>query len=101
MLNIKKHHPDYILFGIVVILIILGVLILAGISAPLSQQKFGNPYHYLLHQILFGITLGTIGAILAFKIPLSYIKKWSPSLLLINLILLGLVFLPIIGINFI
>lgn len=100
MKSIKSHRPDYILFGTVSVLILLGVLILAGISAPLSQQKFGNATDFLVHQIIFGLIIGIIGASIVFKIPLSLIKKWSPALLLINLFFLGLVFLPIIGINF-
>ena len=100
MKSIKHQRPDYILLGIVAVLIILGVLILAGISAPLSQQKFGNTTNFLFHQIIFGLIVGIIGAFIVFKIPISYLKKWSPTLLLINLFFLVLVFLPIIGISF-
>ncbi len=92
-------HPDYILIGMVIILIILGILILASVSAPLSQQKFGNTYYFLNHQLLFGLLPGLILAILVFKTRLDFLKKWSLILLLINLFLLSLVFLPKIGIS--
>jgi cell division protein FtsW len=90
-------HPDYILLGVVVILIILGISISASVSAPLSQQKFGNTYYFLNHQLLFGLLPGLILAFLVFKIRLDFFKKWALVLLLINLILLAMVFLPKIG----
>lgn len=87
-------RPDYILVGTVVILIVLGILILASVSASLSQEKFGTTYYFLNHQLLFGLLPGIILAFLAFKIRLDFFKKWAPLLLLINLILLAMVFLP-------
>jgi len=93
-------RPDYILFGVVVILVVLGILILASVSAPLSQEKFGTTYYFLNHQLLFGLLPGLILAFLAFKIRLSFLKKWAPILLLINLALLAIVFLPKIGSGF-
>ncbi|TET84246.1 MAG: putative lipid II flippase FtsW [Candidatus Nealsonbacteria bacterium] len=90
-------RPDYILFGVVVILVVLGILILASVSASLSQEKFGTTYYFLNHQLLFGLIPGLILAFLAFRIRLDFLKKWTPLLLLINLILLVMVFLPKIG----
>lgn len=90
-------RPDYILFGVVVILVVLGILILASVSASLSQEKFGTTYYFLNHQLLFGLIPGLILAFLAFRIRLDFLKKWAPLLLLINLILLVMVFLPKIG----
>ncbi len=93
----NKNHPDYILLLIVGILIVLGIVILASVSAPLSQEKFGNTYYFLKHQLLFALIPGIVLAFLAFKIDLSVFKKWAPILLLINLVLLVMVFLPVIG----
>jgi cell division protein FtsW len=91
------RHPDYVLLGVVVILMVLGILILASVSASLSQEKFGTTYYFLNHQLLFGFLPGIFLAFLAFKIRLDFLKKWAPILLLINLILLAMVFLPKIG----
>jgi cell division protein FtsW len=90
---------DIVLLGIIGVLIMLGILILAGISAPLSQQKIGNPTYFLFHQILFGIIAGIIAGFIFYKIPLSLIKKYAPGLLLINIFFLGLVFVPMLGIS--
>jgi cell division protein FtsW len=88
---------DYILLATVAILIILGILILASVSAPLSQREFSTPFYYLKHQIFFGLIPGLILAILAFKIPLSFLKKWALVFFFLNLILMLMVFLPKVG----
>jgi len=92
--------PDYILLGVVVVLMILGILILANVSAPLSVERFGTTYYFLNHQLLFGFLPGLILAFLLFRIRLDLVKKWAPLFLLINLILLALVFLPGLGVEF-
>ena len=91
--------PDYILLAGTAILMILGILILASVSASLSQEKFGNPYYFLKHQVFWGIIPGLILAFLVFRAPLDFLKKWAPFLLLINLILAAMVFLPKIGMS--
>jgi len=92
-----KKRPDYFLLGTIVLLILSGILILASVSAPLSQERFGNPYYFLNHQMIYGLLPGLILAFLAFKINLAALKKRAPLLLLINLFLLLLVFFPVIG----
>lgn len=91
--------PDYILIIVTGILIILGVLILNSISASLSYARFGNPYYFLKHQVFWGIIPGLILGFFAFKIRLDLLKKWAPFLLLANLVLAAMVFLPKIGLR--
>ena len=93
----KTRRFDIVLFGIIGTLIILGILILVGISAPFSAEKVGDPTYFLFHQILFGIIPGIIAGFIFYKIPLPIIKKWSPGLLLSNILFLVLVFVPVIG----
>ena len=92
--------PDYILLSVVAILILLGIVILASTSATLSQERFGSPTFYLFRHILVGLIPGILLGFLAFKIPLSFLKKWAPVLLLANLCLMVLVFVPGIGLTF-
>jgi len=93
----KSLHFDYVLAGVIIILLVLGILILSSVSATLSQERFGTTFYFLKHQLLFGLVPGIILAILFLKINLDVLKKWSPLLLLINLTILGTVFLPKIG----
>lgn len=96
----EKKHPNYILLSSIAILMLSGVLILTSVSAPYSQQKFGNTYYFLRHQLLFGILPGLILGFIAYKISLNLVKKYALLLLLGNLLLLGMVFLPVIGSGF-
>jgi len=95
-----KKNFDYVFLGISLALIVLGILILASVSASLGQEKFGDVYYFLRRHLIYGVIPGVILAFLAFKIPLSLIKKWAFPLLLINLLFLGLVFLPKIGLSY-
>ncbi|KPJ56722.1 hypothetical protein AMJ49_04160 [Parcubacteria bacterium DG_74_2] len=94
-----KDAPDYILLGLTIILVFLGMLILATVSAPFSLEKHGTTTYFLFHQIIYGLIPGIILGFAAFKLPLSFLKKNAFNFLLINLFLLGLVFLPKIGLS--
>jgi len=95
----KTRHPDYILLGILLILLILGILVLYSVSAPISQERFGGSFYYLKRQILLGFLPGIILCFFFSKIPLVYLKKIIPFLFFVNLVLLGMVFLPKIGVS--
>lgn len=92
----SKAQPDYVLLIIVAVLVLWGLLAVGTISFPFSLERYGQPWHYLFHQILMlgiGIALG----IIVFKFPLKTLKKLAPLLFALNLILLLMVFLPKIG----
>jgi len=95
-----RKRPDYFLLLIIFLLIIVGFLILASVSFPLSQKNYGNNFYYLIHQILYGFLPGLILGLLAYKMSLNRLKKLAPFFLLINIFLMVLVFLPVIGLNF-
>lgn len=93
----KKSRLDYTLLAVTGFLVLIGLLILWSVSAFLSEKNLANPYHFLLHQLIFGIILGAILGFLAFKLPLAKLKKRSVVFLLLNIVLLFFVFLPVIG----
>jgi len=71
------NSPDHIILWISIILIIIGVIVLADVSAPLSQIRFGTPTHFLLHQLIFGLIPALILFLIFYKIPIRIIKKHS------------------------
>lgn len=95
----KRRSLDYVLIFVVAVLLILGILMLFSVSASISRDNFGNTYYFFNHQLLFGLIPGLISAFFAFKIRLLFFKKWALILLLINLILAAMVFLPGIGVK--
>lgn len=92
-------HPDYALLTVVAILIVLGIVILASVSAAIAQEKFDSPIFYLFRHFSFGILLGGILGFIAYKLPLKLWERYAAVLLIINLVLMVLVFLPQIGIR--
>jgi cell division protein FtsW len=99
MEEIKEPKPDYFLILTVIIISILGLIILASSSAFLSQKRFGEPFYYLKRQIFFGFLPGIFLSFLISKLKIDYLKRWSLRLFLINIILLGLVFIPGLGLK--
>jgi cell division protein FtsW len=94
-----KKHPDYHLLGLAIFMFIFSLLFFACLSAPASLQRFGNPNYYLFHQILYGFLPAIVAGFAAYKIPLTFWKKWAPVFVIFNLIALFIVFLPVIGVK--
>ena len=96
MLSKRKLNwgVDSFLFGIILVLIFLGILILASVSASFSLQTFGSTYYFLRHQLLFGLLRGVLGGCILFFVPLKILKKWSLPALLFSILLLLLAWAP-------
>jgi len=93
----KSKKPDFILLVSFLLLVVLGFIILAGVSITISQKNVGNSFYYLLHQIIFGFIPGGILGFLAYKINLQSLKKFCLPALLAILFLMILIFVPKIG----
>ncbi|MFH1841478.1 MAG: putative lipid II flippase FtsW [Candidatus Nealsonbacteria bacterium] len=93
----SKKKPDYVLVSVITALILLGLVILVSVSASLSHEKYGSPNFYLFHHILYGLLPGAILGFAAYKLPFSFLRKWSPLFLLVSLVLMVLVFIPGLG----
>jgi cell division protein FtsW len=90
------RHINYYFLGLSIFLTGFGLLFLSTLSAISSLQIFGNTNYYLFHQLI-AVIIGLVFGTIAFKVPLSFLKKIAPILLLINLVALVIVFLPLIG----
>lgn len=82
-----KKHIDFYLLGVVGTLLILGFLFLSTLSATASYKDFGTTTYYTFHQLKSFIP-ALILAVIAFFIPLNFVKKIAPWLLLLTFILL-------------
>lgn len=90
-----RKNADSVVIGAVCILILLGIAMLASASSDLGKVKFDDPYYFLKHQLLYGLTVGIAGFLAGRFIPLAWWKKSALYLLLGNLLLLVLVFTPL------
>jgi len=95
----KKLKINYILLGLISLLIGIGIFVLSSASASSSWREFNNTFYFLKHQVLMGLLPGLFLAFLAFKIPLKFFKKYSLWLYLGSLAITALVFVPFFGIR--
>lgn len=89
--------PDCILFFTTLALLGIGFLVLASASAVISQEKFNDPYYYLKHQLIYGLSAGLILGYLAYKINFKIFERLALPALILTFFLLILVFLPRFG----
>ncbi len=89
--------PNQGLLFIAGAMIVLGILILASVSASFSLGKTGSTFYFLNHQILYGLIPGLFLGGIAYLAPLEKLRKYAFFFLAGNLVLLGLVFLPFFG----
>ncbi|MBU1177401.1 MAG: putative lipid II flippase FtsW [Patescibacteria group bacterium] len=96
----KPNKPDYILIFAIFTLVAFGLIILSSASAVISQDAFGGNYHYLKHQLLYGLPIGLLGFFICQRINYKVWKKLSFILIIISTILLALVFIPKLGYSY-
>ncbi|TSC75688.1 MAG: hypothetical protein G01um101430_182 [Parcubacteria group bacterium Gr01-1014_30] len=97
----KSRHQalDYFLAGSLFFLLLLGIVMLASVSASLSLERFGNTYYFMNRQLIFGIFPGVVVFLLFWRMRLDLLKKWTPLLLFLNILLMAMVFLPKVGLT--
>lgn len=78
-----------------VLLVAGGLVILSSASSNLGEINFGDSYYYLKHQILYGLSLGILGFLVASRVHYQWLKKVAFPLLLVSLGLLVVVFTPL------
>ena len=93
------HRPDYFFLVLVCVLTVMGLVILASASSYLGQSKFNDSYYYLKHQLTNGLLPGILGFAIAAFLHYQRYRKFAPFILLANLALLVLVFIPSFGVS--
>ncbi len=90
----STRHLDYAFLFCVIFLTIFGLVMLSSASFDLGKKKFDDSYYYLKHQLLVGLLFGGIGFLFASFFYYRHWEKLAFILLLINILLLILVFVP-------
>lgn len=93
--NIYGHTPDYVLIFSTFFLVMVGLIMLASASSDLGQEKFGDSYFYLKHQLIFGLSLGIAGFFAASNVYYRHYQKLAIPLLITSLLFLILIFSPL------
>ncbi|MDD3032407.1 MAG: FtsW/RodA/SpoVE family cell cycle protein [Candidatus Pacebacteria bacterium] len=92
------HTPSIPLLICSLLFILTGIITIATASPAFALNEGFSSNHYLIHQLLFGFLPGIFLGVLAFLIPLDFIKKYALGFFLISYLLMFSVFVPGIGI---
>src|SRR3989338_2484652 len=88
---------DRKLLVIILILIVFGLVVLSSAGIVDGQKKFGSPYYYLTHQLLYGVIPGIAGMFVFSLINYRFWKKISLFVLIGSLALMIMIFMPSFG----
>lgn len=88
---------DKKLLAITLVLIIFGLVVLSSAGIVDGQKKFGSPYYYLTHQLLYGVIPGLVGMFVLSLIDYRFWKKISLFVLIGSLALMIMIFMPNFG----
>ncbi len=95
--HLRKRSPNFSLFIVIVLLVILGIVFLSSASSVISFQEYGDSRYMFLKQV-FGIILGFGLMGVFYKIDVRFWKRIAFPLMVITLISLVAVLIPHIGV---
>lgn len=86
---------DQVILYIVIGLVLFGLVALSSASSDLGKAKFDDPNYYLLHQLLYGVTLGLGGFLFGLFFPYDKYRKIAPLIFFLGVGMLLLTFTPL------
>jgi cell division protein FtsW len=92
----RKVTPDMWLFGVAVVLLSAGVVMVYSASAIVAADRFHDPYFFLKKQ-LFWALLGSLGMLGAVRMDYRKLERFVTPALIVAGVLLVLVLIPPIG----
>lgn len=92
--NTKVKSGDFILVIMTLALVIFGIIMVFSASYYYAMNKFGNPYHYLLRDIVWAVS-GLVGMLICAALPYRFYYYVAPIAMGIMVLLLILVFSPL------
>ncbi len=95
---LKVGKQDNILMLVAILLSALGMVFIYSASSYSASVQVGDAFHYVKTQSL-ALVLGIFAMVALSFVDTNAIKKISPLLYVIGLILLALVFVPVIGVE--
>lgn len=90
------RRPDYVLLGVVAILLIFGLLAVYSSSFAFAIFEYDDPNYFIFRQT-FSAILGTGLMLLLLRVDYHRFKRWSPYLMLASVLVLIAVIVPEIG----
>jgi len=94
--RIAKPRGDALLLLVVLVLLGIGLSVLFSASTYHAERLFDDPYYFFKRQLLW-VLLGCIAALIAAQLPLETLRRMTPVVIAVALILTLLTFAPGIG----
>lgn len=95
-INQNQNKPDYILLGVILGLLLIGIIMVYSSSRVWAEYKFDDAFYYVKRQVLFA-GVGIIAMFFTMLVPYGTWKKYAKLILFSCFILLLLVLIPGIG----
>lgn len=84
-------------FILVIVLVLFGFFIFLSASLGLQARGSGVMEKLVINQIVFGLIGGSIAGYIAYKTPLTLLKKYAVPIFIFSLVITALVFVPGLG----
>ncbi len=95
-LSRQKKAVDRNLFFLILGLVVLGLIVVADVSAPQALNNFGDKFFLFRQQLIWAI-IGLAVFFVASKIKYTFWEKLATPLLFVSLLLLVIVLFPSLG----
>ena len=94
MVWMQRCNPGILLASL--LLTGFGIVSVYSASAIVAMERHQDPYFFFRRQMLFAI-FGVLAMVVAVQIDYRQLQPWAPLSLVITLVLLGAVFVPLLG----
>jgi cell division protein FtsW len=88
---------DKTLVTVIGSLLVFGLIMISSAGVIYSETRFGDPYYFFKHQLLYGVLPGTLVLYVLQKIDYRFWKKFAVPFFFVSIVFLLLVFVPGIG----
>lgn len=89
---LRGHAPDYFFIALVFTILLIGLVMLSSASSEIGKIKFNDTYHYIKHQIYYGLSIGIIGFLLALYVHYKNLERLAVPLLAVSIAMVILIF---------
>ncbi len=98
LIKSKQNKGDFLLLIAIVLLSIIGTVFIYSASYYSAQKTYNDKLYFVKKQVI-GILLGMVVMFLTAIFDYNKLKKFMPYVCIISFVLLGLVFVPKIGVE--
>jgi cell division protein FtsW len=88
-----KRSPDYVIVGVIIALLTIGVMMVYSASAAFAYHKYGDAFYFAKRQILFA-ALGVFAMFMIANMNPDKFSRWAFPALIACFVLLIIVLIP-------